>query len=282
MKHTLYALGAALIVAALVPASAQSPMGGTAEERGIMAVPFGVGESMSYKVSVKLLGTIGDGRIDVEALDTIRSQPTYRLRMLIKGGVPLARVREDYTSWLDTDELISRRFVTDVDEVNYERKRTIDFFPAERQWKAVIERPGKSGPTIKEESGTMPTPIPLDDLSFVFYARTLPLEIGKTYTMYRYFKDEGNPVTLKVLRREEVKVEAGRFKTVVVQPIIRTKGLFSEGGKAEIYLTDDDRRIPVLIKVGLDVKVISSMKLELKKYTAGKRLGPPFVPREPN
>lgn len=277
MKLSLFAMSA-VVLAALVPAAAQSPNGTAA--RSYTPVPFGVGERMSYEVSVRALGKIGNGRIEVEGIDTIRGQETYRLGLQIKGGVPFAHVNDIYTSWLDMDELISRRFIQDVDEVNYERKRTIDFFPSERQWRAVIERPSKDGRSRKEETGEMPTNIPLDDLSFVFYARTLPLEIGKTYTLPRYFKDEGNPVTIKVLRRQTISVKTGTYQTIVVQPIIRTKGLFSEGGQAEIYFTDDDKRIPVMINVGLDVPIINKMKLELQSYSPGTRVSPPFRARD--
>jgi hypothetical protein len=64
-----------------------------------------------------------------------------------------------------------------------------------------------------------------------------------------------------------VDVPAGRFRTIVVQPIIRTSGLFGDGGRAEIYFTDDDRRIPVLIKTR--VPVVGSLTMLLRTYRAG-------------
>jgi hypothetical protein len=43
-------------------------------------------------------------------------------------------------------------------------------------------------------------------------------------------------------------VPAGEFAAVVVAPTIRTKGIFSEGGEAEVWFSDDERRYPVLVK----------------------------------
>jgi hypothetical protein len=63
----------------------------------------------------------------------------------------------------------------------------------------------------------------------------------------------------------------------VVQPIIRTKGLFSEGGRAEVFFTDDDRRIPVLIKSRLDVPLLKSLSMHMLKYDPGSRIAPPFT-----
>ena len=234
-------------------------------------VPFGPGERMTYKVGLGRMKDIGKGALEVGAVDTVHGYPVYQLRMDVKGGILFARVEDTYKSWLDVQSLISRRFHTDVHEVTYERKRTMEFFPAERRWRR----------TDKDESGDMPTDQPLDDLSFLYFARTLPLEVGHTYTLPRYWKNEGNPVTLKVLRRETVNIpNLGSFSTIVVQPIIRTKGLFGEGGKAEVYFTDDERRIPVLINSS--VKHIGTMRMQLETYSPGKRVAPKLTPRSTN
>jgi hypothetical protein len=111
----------------------------------------------------------------------------------------------------------------------------------------------------------------LDQASFVYFVRTIPLEVGETYEWNRYFRFDRNPVILRVLRRETVKVPAGEFSTIVVQPIIKTRGIFSEGGEAEIFITDDERRIPVKLKSKL---VVGSVTLELTEWVAGERLTP--------
>ena len=124
--------------------------------------------------------------------------------------------------------------------------------------------------TDGSDSGAMPTDAPLDDVSFLYFVRTLPLEVGKTYTFNRYFKEDGNPVTVRVLRKQRVTVPAGTFNTIVVQPIIKTKGLFSEGGQAEIYFTDDAQRI--LVQLKSKVKILKSLDMHLQSYTPGRKL----------
>ncbi|MGH7466498.1 MAG: DUF3108 domain-containing protein [Longimicrobiales bacterium] len=252
-----------LLLALPVAAGAQTHSKGTAD-RTVAAVPFGPGERMTYKVSLSLFGEVGNGSIEVLQLDTIQGHPSYKLRLYLKGGIPLAHVQDEYQSWLDIYDLVSHRFFQDVREVRYKRKRTIDFYPAERRWHRIDN----------DESGVMPTELPLDDLSFLYYVRTLPLNVGDTYTLDRYWKEDGNPVTVKVIRRDTISVPAGRFAVIVIQPIIRTRGLFSEGGKAEVFFTDDARRIPVQIKT--NVPVIKSMNMQLETYSPGKRLAPVF------
>jgi hypothetical protein len=224
-------------------------------------VPFGVGERMTYKVRLGIVGNVGSGSMEVVSIDTIRGRETYQLHFRLKGGVAFAKVDDDFRSWMDTHSLFSHRFKQDQKEVRYERHRTLDFFPAERRWRSID---GK-------DSGTLASAEPLDDVSFIYYIRTLPLEVGKTYTLDRYFKEDGNPVTVKVVRKQTVDVgEAGTFNTIVVQPIIKTKGLFSEGGQAELYFTDDNKRILVMMKS--KIKVLKSLDLLLQRYEPGEKL----------
>jgi len=75
--------------------------------------------------------------------------------------------------------------------------------------------------------------------------RTLPLNEGDFYTFDRYFTAAGNPITFRVLRRERVRVPAGSFDTIVIEPVIRTLFVFKPEAHARIYVTDDDRRIVV-------------------------------------
>src|SRR5437773_2143430 len=87
-------------------------------------------------------------------------------------------------------------------------------------------------PAVAQE-GNQPQPtvvLPLDDGSFLYFLRTIPLEVGKEYSFDRYFRPDRNPVRIQVLRRERVSVPAGQFDAVVVRPIINAKGVFSENG----------------------------------------------------
>ncbi|HEU0014173.1 MAG TPA: DUF3108 domain-containing protein [Longimicrobium sp.] len=218
-------------------------------------LPFSSGERAEYQVKLGGVG-VGRGSLEVVGLENIRGQSTFRTRMRVNGRALLVTVNDTYESWIDTDQLFSRRFHQNVQEARYRRNRTFDFFPEQGTWRR------ENGST-----GTLPTREPLDDLSFIYYARTLPLEPGQTHTIRRYFKQDGNPVTIQVLRRETVRVPAGQFRTVVVRPIIQTDGLFGEGGRAEVYFTDDARRIPVLIRSR--VPVVGHLTMHLRTYRAG-------------
>ncbi|HEX2189034.1 MAG TPA: DUF3108 domain-containing protein [Longimicrobiaceae bacterium] len=223
---------------------------------GAAAVPFAPGERAEYQVKLGAV-SVGSGSMQVVGIENVHGKPTYHTRLRISGGIPLARVDDKFDSWIDVVGLFSRRFKQDQKEVRFERNRTYEFFPERREYRRLDNG----------ETGSIPTDRPLDDVSFLYYARTLPLKVGETYTLNRYFKADGNPVVLRVLRRDTVRVPAGTFRTLVIRPVIKTDGLFGEGGDAEVHLSDDDRRIVVQIRSR--VPVIGSLTMHLREYRAG-------------
>lgn len=249
-------------MAALALASGLAAQNGSSRSvPGAASVPFGVGERAEYAVTLGLFGEVGEGAMEVVKVENVHGHPTYHLRFDLEGGIPLASVDNTLESWMDVVGLFARRIHKDQDEVNYERDRWYDFFPD-----SMFYRRHSTG-----ETGTLASKEPLDEVAFLYWVRTIPLEVGKTYTYHRYYKRSGNPVTLKVLRRETIAGEGGsQVPVIVVQPIIRTSGLFGEGGKAEVYFTDDWRR--VLVKMTSKVPVIGRLGLRLTSYTPGERL----------
>lgn len=245
-----------------------APMAARAQEREILmrdslsvmggnagVVPLWIGEELRYKIKYGIFG-VGEGSMGVPGIDTIGGWPTYAAEMRIKGGIPGARIDQKIYSWIDTEKLFSRRFVKDEED----RPREYDFYAEEHLVHQIQD---------KDTSWSIPTSEPLDDLSLVFLARTLPLEVGQTYTFNRYFKEENNPIILKVLRKDRREVGAGEFNTIVVQPIIPESDLYSEGGNAEIHLTDDERRMVVYMKVDF---YLLNLTLHLEEFQEGAAL----------
>jgi len=220
-------------------------------------VPFGPGERLTYKVKWGIF-TLGTGQLSVESIEQVRGRPSYHLNMKLDGGKLGLTVHDNHDSWLDVETLSSRRFRQDIHEVNYKRLRQYEIYPEEGRWE---QDNGEGGETMDVA--------PLDDVSFMYFVRTLPLIPGDVYFYDRYFKESGNPTELRVLRRETIEVPAGTFETVVVQPIIQTSGMFSDGGEAEMYFTDDDRRLLVYMKTNLS---IGNLTLHLEKIEEGRPL----------
>ncbi len=217
-----------------------------------MKVPFFVGEKLEYDVKFGAL-KVGSASMEVLDITDVRGKSSWHTMFLVGGSVPFYKVNDKYESWFDVTTLTSRRFHQDIEEGNYKPKRHYEMFP-ERGMYQQNDKPEQ--PTVAN---------PLDDGSFLYFVRTIPLEVGATYSFSRYFNPDANPVRIKVVRREVIQTPAGSFKTVVLQPTFKTKGLFSENGKAEIWITDDDARVMVQLKSKLS---IGSLNLYLRKHNA--------------
>lgn len=215
-----------------------------------------VGERAIY--ALRLAGrNVGTGSLEVLGTEWIGPYNTFHTRLQVSGGVLFARVNDRFESWIDPERLFSRRFVQDQKELGNTRYREYHLAPEQRTYRQM-----DSG-----EEGTLSTSEPLDDVSFLFYARTLPLHVGDVDTIPRYFK-EGHDVILRVLRKERITVPAGTYETIVVQPTITNAGgLFGQGGHAEVFFSDDSVRALVMLKSR--VPVIGSLSLHLKEFRAG-------------
>ncbi len=237
------------------PAYAAYP-GAPSSAPGNSVRPMAVGERATYEL--RLAGReVGSGSLAVVGEERIAGRNTLHTVLQVSGGVLLARVEERFESWIDPDRLFSRRFVQDQKELMRTRYRAYDFAVEQKTYR---ERGGETGVLSSHE--------PLDDVSFLFYARTLPLRVGDVDTIPRYFKP-GHDVILRVLRKERVTVPAGTFETIVVQPTItNVGGLFGKGGQAEVYFSDDRARTVVMLKS--KVPLIGSLSLHLREFRQGR------------
>ena len=228
----------------------------TVQPRSATVPPFAEGETATYRAGWGLFGRAGNATLTV-APDSIDGAKALHAVFSVNGGVPGARVNERLESWMSPETIASRRFEQRTRYPGFSRDRARVFDAANRRW---------SGHTnAKPDSGRLPTGHPIDDLSAVFLARTLDLEVGKDIVLQDYWRPESNPIVLKVLRRETVKVPAGTFRTLVVRPVIRTSSLFAEKGEAEVYLSEGPQRELVMLRAKLG---IGTLTLQLEKFVS--------------
>lgn len=241
---------AAFALGGVIGAQASGDARASAYAAANVPVPFAVGERLIYDVK---FGAIKVGQGSMEVLDTVtlRGRTAWHTRFRVRGGIPFYRVDDVLESWIDRVEFNSLRFVQDFDEGGRNRERRYEIFPERAVYR---ENDEAEQPSVAN---------PLDDGSFLYFVRTIPLEVGRTYEFNRYFRPDRNPVIVKVTGRETITVPAGTFRTLVLQPIIKSKGIFSEDGQARIWLSDDAARIMVQMKSRTK---IGTLNLYLKSH----------------
>lgn len=245
MKRRVVGCLLATLAALAFPLAAQD----SSQAAPVKPVPWGVGERTEYAVKFGKL-PVGSGSMEVMAMDTVRGRDVWHVVFNMRGGIPFYRVNDKYESWFDAHSLASLRYWQDIDEGSYEPKRHYEIYPERREYIEDKKEPQES------------VEHPLDEAAFLYFVRTLPLRVGMDTSFNDYFKAKGNPVRLKVLRADTIEVPAGKFAAIVVQPIFASK-LFSEGGHAEVWLSDDENRIMLQMKSKVS---FGSLSLYLKSY----------------
>ena len=228
-----------------------SPVAGQAAPDTLDTWRFPVGERMEY--SVNWAGArIGRSVLTIEGIDTLAATPAYRVSLETEGGPPFYRLEDHLTSWIRPEPFATLRFDQELRQGGYTRDRRHVMDPETSTYTRYDLEDGEWVEDAEERDVPIP-PGALDEVAYFYFARLTKMEVGERYEYERYFKEKGNPVVLEVLRKERIRVPAGTFNTIVVRPIIKTSGLFGEGGEAELYLTDDERRIVVRVKTKLPI-----------------------------
>lgn len=223
------------------------------------------GEQFSYLVRSSRFGAVGKGFMRVEGPVDVRGTPAYLLRFAFSTRVGPVRVVNETESWVDSADGAVLRFHKHERHPLSSQDESVDLFPAERRWE-----------NSEGASGTSPSALPLDELSFIYFIRSLPLTPDAVYRVDRHFDAARNPTVVRVMGRSKVTTAAGVFRTVEVEMRVKDAGRYQGEGTLRFYLTDDECHVPVLMVSTMPV--VGTMTLELQSHTQGSAavaIGPP-------
>ncbi len=220
---------------------------------------FGVGEYLDFGIYVALpgVGKIplkgGNGILEVVDIVDRDNHICYwlRIRALSSGFIKLIYPVNDFIeSFMDVDSFYPWYFYKKVKEGKYHVTYSIYFDQdnhiATRKNKFEVE----TYPKVQ------------DIISAFYYIRTLEFSPKDTIPL-PYHDNGGNyPISIIVHRRETVEVPAGTFQCIVIEPVIKTEGLFRREGRMEIWLTDDYSKMPVKMVSKIPIGSVQALLLE--------------------
>lgn len=217
------------------------------------ALPWGVGEKLTFAVRWGMI-TGGYAHMEVREKLSLDGRDTYRLVSQARSAAlfdPFYRVRDVIESYMDSAKLRTVRYEEDINEGSYSRN-TVIIYDHER------------GYAFQNGNRFAVSPQVQDILSSLYFLRTKDLEVGKTYEVDVGTSGESWPLVISVEGRERIRVPAGRFNTLVVVPQIRDgDGIFKKAqGTLKVWLTDDDRKIPVLMRSRIPIGTISAVLID--------------------
>lgn len=199
-------------------------------------LPFPVGEVLEYRVNVRLGGDIGHGQMRVEGPVLERGIPTWRLVSEMSAKRAFVKATDRTTSWIDPVTFSALRF---------EKRERHPLSNSD----ALVEMDLAAG-TWRDDKGTsqaLGSPLPLDELSFLYFLRTIPLEQEGTHTFNRHFDETRNPTLVTIGAEEVVETAAGRFATRAVIMHVRDPKHYKGVGLIKLNIELSPCRVPVRI-----------------------------------
>jgi hypothetical protein len=205
-------------------------------------------EDLSFVVKWGLV-TAGYSNLSIDGISMEHGRPAYHIvSEATSGGMVSAfyRVKDHNEAWLDQESIVSLRYEKRIVEGKYQIEETTLIDQPHRHFHLQSFRFDKN--LYEQKEGDLP-PDTLDVLGSLYYVRLLPLEVGKTYVMDVLSGDKVYPLEVRVTKREKIKVPAGTFDAFRVEPLLRAPGIFiAKGKKLEVWLTADERHVPVRMR----------------------------------
>jgi hypothetical protein len=212
---------------------------------------FAVGERLVFVVSTTQSSKIGDavmslsGPIDVHGTSVVVSSFETHIRVAMK------KASNESKSWFDARDMTSLRFAKHEHRPFSSQNDSVEIFPDRHRWDAAN---GVTGPVASDH--------PLDELSFIYFLRTVVFEPDSTYSFARHYDVRRSPTTVRVVKHETLQTHAGTFETTELEMHVKDGAEYKGGGVLHIWISDDACRLPVRIESAMPMLGICILLLE--------------------
>lgn len=227
-------------------------------------LPFRAGEKMTFQVKWSFI-VAGEATIELLPISRINDKDAYHFLFTARTSEFVDifyKVRDRIESFTDIN-MTHSLFYLKIHEAKYQKNSTVDF-----DWDKEQARYSRMGESNRRAPISI-LPGTFDPLSVFFAFRlndidknneiSLPVTDGKKMVMGK----------VNVIKKEVIKVNGIEYDTFLVEPELgEIGGVFekSKNAKLQIWVTADNRRIPVRIKSKV---VVGSFVAELTSYSDG-------------
>nr|MBN2277589.1 DUF3108 domain-containing protein [candidate division Zixibacteria bacterium] len=219
---------------------------------------FGIGEILQFDIGYGFINA-GYATMEVKDLIEYNGRPCYLLISTANSNrffSSFYRVEDRVESVFDARGLFSWHFEKKLSEGSYQANKSYSF--------------DQENHRVIYENDTLDINNYIQDaLSILYYVRTRDLKIGESIYVDNFTDGKSYPMEVRVLQKETVKVKAGKFDCLVVEPLLLSAGIFQHEGRLKVWLTDDRLKLPVLMKSKV---LVGSISAELTDYQLGEIL----------
>ncbi|MBM3319444.1 MAG: DUF3108 domain-containing protein [Candidatus Eisenbacteria bacterium] len=197
--------------------------------------PFGLGETLTFAIEYGFIraGTaelrVSRGEREDEWVLSSRAWTNSFFDHFFK-------VRDEVRSTVDANTLESLRFEKRLQEGKF---RDTEIVVYDRERDLAVYADGKEIPLL---------PGARDILASFYSLRRQRLRIGEQVPLVYHSSKKNWSIHVDVGAVETVKVPAGTFRCFVIEPNLKSVGVFRQTGRLRIWITADERRMPVKLE----------------------------------
>ncbi|HSY53165.1 MAG TPA: DUF3108 domain-containing protein [Opitutaceae bacterium] len=207
------------------------------------------GETFTYRVGWGIFGGAGEIKISAHKVtragsSELRLITTTATRGFIHLIYPFTAVAESIFD-PHNGRLLSTRAFSAAGYKHTEASMVFDYAHAAASYVDRLH-PERNKPTLVIPSGN-----PADLITSLIEARTYAMKPGDTCPALALFDDEFYQLTIVADHYEKIHTPLGDFKTLVLIPRMDKdpKGMFKRGAEVRVWITQDDRHLPVQLEV---------------------------------
>lgn len=238
-----------------------SPIRDIAQNEAFCGIPnrsFQAGEKLTYEVFYNLGHFyIGAGQaVFSVALEDLGGHEVYHLTgtgTTFHSYDWFYKVRDRYESFVDTSDLLPRKFIRNVYEGGYKIYNNVTF----------LQDQG----TAVSTHGVISIPHCIQDvLSSIYYARNIDYDtcrVGEKIPFSLFIDDKVYNIYIRYMGRKRVRTRFGTFNSIIIRPLLIQGTLFKGGEGMTVWVSDDPNHIPLRINSPISV---GSIKVDMVGY----------------
>ena len=223
------------------------------------AFPFRVGEKLVYEISWYGV-TAGKSELIIQEKALYRSREVYRLvfRTTSAGIVgKFYKVSDRLESFIDVQGLFPYYALLRQRQSRHDKDKDV-YFDQENHQVSYVTNGGR--PRV------LPTPPEvLDILSCLYYFRIQDLKVGVSIPLNVFSLKRNYSVEVKVLRKERMKVFSTERDVYLIKPYITFTDAPSREGYGQVWLTADEKKLPVKIRTQIRLGHIDAVLIDYEE-----------------
>ena len=203
--------------------------------------------------AVKYMGvTVGIATLEVRGVVQRNNYRAYHLVSTAKSKGVVSffhKVRDKVESYMDKNGLYTWYFEKHLREGKHKEDVVVKY----DQENHLAEYRGR----------TMGIPPGVQDpLSSLYYLRTRDFGVGDSVFIDTNADGKNWELEVRCLRKEKIKTQVGEFDTLVVKPLLKFGGIFQQKGEITVWLTEDRRKMPVLMRSKVKIGSIAAILIK--------------------